>query len=234
MDQERLILFTGHFGSGKTEIAVNYAIKSAQSGQKTILVDLDIVNPFFRSTEVKDKLEECGIKVISPNFAVTTVDIPSLPAEIYSVFADKSSKVIFDVGGDETGARALGQYFPYFRQEHYRMYYVINIRRPLSSTAEDIISMMQEVEQKSRLKVTHLINNTNLSYETEIHDIIEGQAIIEQVSKSVNIPIEWTAGVSELLDRLPENIGCKLFPIEIYMKPPWQQLPQGKPFRAQN
>ena len=222
MDQERLILFTGHFGSGKTEIAVNYAVKCALSGHKTVLVDLDIVNPFFRSAELRDQLEMRGIKVITPNFAATGVDIPSLPAEIYSVFADKSSKVIFDIGGDEMGAGALGQYFPYFRQEPFRMYYVINTKRPLSATQEDILAMMQEVEGKSRLKITHLINNTNLSYETRAEDLIEGQALIEQISNYINIPIAWITGTGQVLDRLPANYGCRLFPIEIYMKPPWQ------------
>lgn len=227
MDPERLILFTGHFGSGKTEIAINYALKTAESGKKTILVDLDIVNPFFRSTEAKEILEAGGVKVISPNFAATALDIPSLPADIYSVFTDRTSKVIFDVGGDEIGARALGQYFPYFKKEpepSYRMYYVINTKRPLSASKEDILFMMREVQHKSRLPVTHLINNTNLSYETEICDIIKGQALISQVSKSVEIPIAYITGVKELLYQIAEHEeGLKsiLFPIRLYMNPPW-------------
>ncbi|MDD4680362.1 MAG: hypothetical protein PHP79_05670 [Clostridia bacterium] len=221
MNSERLILFTGHFGSGKTEIAVNYAIKSANSGHKTILVDLDIVNPFFRSTEVKGQLEAQGVKLISPNFAATTVDVPSLPAELYSVFADKSAKVIFDVGGDEVGAKALGQYFSHFQREPYKMYYVINIKRPMSAAKEDILDMMREIQVKSRLKVTDLINNTNLSYETTICDIIDGNDLIKEVSQSVNIPISYITGLKELLVQLPEDLEGELLPISIYMKPPW-------------
>ena len=225
MEQERLNLFTGHFGSGKTEIAVNYAIRSAKAGRKTILVDLDIVNPFFRSTEVKGQLDAFGVRVISPNFASTTVDVPSLPAEVYSVFADKSARVIFDVGGDEVGARALGQYFPYFRAEPYRLFYVINIRRPLSANREDILEMLRDVERNSRLEVTDLINNTNLSYETTVYDIIEGQALVAQISQAVRKPVAYIAGARELLkelpEQLPEDTGCALFPIERFMKPPW-------------
>ncbi|NLB43249.1 MAG: hypothetical protein GX815_13550 [Clostridiales bacterium] len=221
MNSERLVLFTGHFGSGKTEIAINYAINSAKSGHKTILVDLDIVNPFFRSSEVKNQLEEQGVKLISPNFATTTVDIPSLPAELYSVFADKSAKVIFDVGGDEVGAKALGQYFPHFQKEPYRMYYVINIKRPMSATKEDIMSMMQEIQLKSRLRVTDLINNTNLSYETTIYDIIDGNNLIKEISQLVNIPNSYIAGLKELLEQLPEDLEGELLPISLYMKPPW-------------
>lgn len=222
MENERLILFTGHFGSGKTELAVNYAIRSANAGNKTILVDLDIVNPFFRSTEVKDTLEAHGVKVISPNFATTGVDVPSLPAEVYSVFADKSAKVIFDVGGDEVGARALGAYYPYFMKEAYRMFYVINARRPFSSKMDDVLEMFHEVQQKSRLKVTDLINNTNLSYETEFCDIMEGNDFIVQVSEHINIPVTYISGVREVLDKLPDEMSSKLFPIDLYMKPPWK------------
>jgi hypothetical protein len=221
MNSERLLLFTGHFGSGKTEIAVNCAINSAKSGHKTILVDLDIVNPFFRSTEIKDQLEGHGVKLISPNFAATTVDVPSLPAELYSVFADKSTKVIFDVGGDEVGARALGQYFPHFQKEPYKMYYVINTKRPLSATKEDILDMMHEIQLKSRLKVTDLINNANLSYETTIYDIIDGNSLIKEISQAVNIPVSYITGLTHLLDQLPEDLEGELYPISIYMKPPW-------------
>lgn len=221
MSTERLILFTGHFGSGKTEISINYALQSINSGQKTILVDLDIVNPFFRSSEVRDQLESQGVKVISPNFVTTGVDVPSLPAEIYSVFTDKSARVIFDVGGDEIGAKALGRFFPYFQSEPYRMYYVINTKRPLSSTKEDILSMMQEVQRTSRLQITHLINNTNLSYDTEICDIIDGHVLVSEISQSLKLPIAYIAGVKELLDKLPDELDGSLFPIRIFMKPPW-------------
>lgn len=221
MNSERLVLFTGHFGSGKTEIAINYALQSIDSGQKTILVDLDIVNPFFRSSEARDQLEAHGVKVISPNFVTTGVDVPSLPAEIYSVFSDKSARVIFDVGGDEIGAKALGRYFPYFQKEAYRMYYVINTKRPLSSKKEDILFMMQEVQRTSRLQITHLINNTNLSYDTEICDIIDGHVLVSEISQSLGLPIAYIAGVKELLDKLPDDLDCSLFPIRIFMKPPW-------------
>lgn len=221
MITKRLILFTGHFGSGKTEIAVNYAIRSAQTGQKTILVDLDIVNPFFRSSEVREQLEASGVKLIAPNFAATTVDIPSLPAELYSVFADKSSRVIFDVGGDEVGAKALGQYYPYFQKEPYSMYYVINTKRPMSAAKKDILDMMQEVEKKSRLKLTDLINNTNISYETTIYDIINGQDLILEISQAAGLPIAYITGLKKLLEQLPEDMEGDLLPISIYMKPPW-------------
>ncbi len=217
----RRILFTGHFGSGKTELAVNYSIRLAHIGQKTTLVDLDIVNPFFRSSEIRDQLTDLGIKVLSPTFAGTASDVPSLPAEIYSVFSDPEAMVIFDVGGDETGARALGRYYPYFMKASYRMFYVINTRRPLSAEKRDILDMLSLVEEKSRLKVTDLINNTNLSYETNVEDILEGQRVVDEVSTATGVPVAFVAGMPSLEDALPEHLRRLFFPVTRYMRPSW-------------
>jgi hypothetical protein len=219
---ERIAIFTGHFGSGKTELAINYSMAAAASGEKTVIVDLDIVNPFFRTTEKREVLEEQGIKVISPNFAGTGLDIPSLSAQIYSVFQTRDHKVIFDVGGDDIGATALGAFYPYFRKEYYRVYYVINVRRPLSSNEQDIIDMMESIEANSRLGVTHLINNSNISYETTISDILDGQAIVEKISKKIDKPIAYISGMPEVLKSLPVDLRTKAFPLNIFMRPPWE------------
>src|SRR5690606_16550204 len=163
-NSSKIDIITGHFGSGKTEFAINYSIQFAKDNLKVALVDLDIVNPFFRTAEVKDILEDMGIKVIVPNFAGTTLDIPSLPADIYGVFDDQSyDKVVFDVGGDDLGAVVLGRYHLEIEKTGYNMFYVINTKRPLSSTRGQIVNMLRSVEESSRLKVTYLINNTNLS-----------------------------------------------------------------------
>ena len=220
---ERIAIFTGHFGSGKTEMAINYSIASARRGNKTVIVDLDIVNPFFRTTEKKDILEREGVEVISPVFAGTGLDIPSLPPQIYSVFQNKEYKVVFDVGGDDIGATALGRFYPYFKPEAYRMYYVINVHRPLSNNKQDIIDLLGSIESHSRLGVTHLINNSNLSYETTICDIMEGQPIVEQVSKELNIPIAYISGMPEILKLLPAELRIKAFPLDIFMRPLWEQ-----------
>lgn len=220
-ENERLILFTGHFGSGKTELAINYSIKLARQGQTVTIVDLDIVNPFFRSSEVRDVLEKEGVRLLLPNFVGTTVDIPSLPSEIYSVFQNRKGKVVFDVGGDDIGATVLGRYHPYFMQEPYRMFFVINTRRPLSSTVKQIIEMLKSIEDHSRLKVTDLINNTNLMHETSLDHLLEGQAIVEQVSQKLNIPVAYISGVAGVIEQLPTEYSQKGFPIDTYLHPPW-------------
>ncbi|MGB4388933.1 MAG: hypothetical protein WBI89_06990 [Caldicoprobacterales bacterium] len=223
MQEERLLVFTGHFGSGKTELAINYALRSLKQYKKVILVDLDIVNPFFRTGELKEELEGAGLKVLMPNFAASSVDVPSLPANMYSAFIDKSAKVIFDLGGDGDGARALGVFNQYFKREAYRMFYVVNTKRPLTSRPDQIIAMKESIEQTSRLRVTDIINNTNLSYETRACDIMEGQAIVEQVSRQTALPIAYISGEKSLLEELPEDIGVDLLPISLYIKPPWRQ-----------
>lgn len=219
---ERISVFTGHFGSGKTEMAINYSIASARGGNKTVIVDLDIVNPFFRTTEKKDILEAEGIEVISPVFAGTGLDIPSLSPQIYSVFQNKDYRVVFDVGGDDVGATALGRFYPYFKEEAFQMYYVINVHRPLSSNKQDIMEMLGSIESHSRLKVTHLINNSNISYETTICDIMLGQSVVEGVSKELDIPIAYIAGKPDILKLLPLEFREKAFPLDIFMHPVWE------------
>lgn len=212
-------IFTGNFGSGKTEMAINAALKSAKEGKKTVLVDVDVVNPFFRSAEVKPFLEKNGIMVITPNFATTNLDIPSLPASIYSVFNMDDTNVFFDVGGDEDGATSLGQFKTYFDSSNYRMFFVINTRRPFTRNAENIVELMKQVELRSRLKITDLVNNTNLSYETTEDIILEGQKIVDNVSDITNIPITYINARKDISVDLPEKHEGKLFHMDLFMQP---------------
>ncbi|WP_273320873.1 hypothetical protein [Vallitalea guaymasensis] len=212
-------IFTGNFGSGKTEMAINSALRSAEQGKKTVLVDVDVVNPFFRSAEVKPLLEEKNIKVITPNFATTNLDIPSLPASIYSVFSMENTNVFFDVGGDEDGATSLGQFKSYFDSCDYKMYFVINTRRPFTNNEEDIIGLMKQVELRSRLKITDLVNNTNLSYETTEDIILQGQKIIDNVSDMIGIPITYINAKKDISIELPEKHKGKLFYMDLFMQP---------------
>lgn len=223
MNSSKIDIITGHFGSGKTEFSINYSMNIAEQGLKVALIDLDIVNPFFRTAEVKDVLESVGITVIVPNFAGTTVDVPSLPAEIYSVFDDDSyDKIVFDVGGDDIGALVLGRYQSKIVAQEHEMFYVINTKRPLSATKDEIIEMLNAIEESSRLKVGHLINNSNLSYETTVEDLAAGQRIIDRVSKETGIPVTYISGTRQVIDQLPSDMKSRAFELELYMQPIWK------------
>lgn len=222
MDETNINIFVGHFGSGKTEVAVNFALKSIKNGKKTVLVDLDIINPFFRSAEIKTILEKRGIELIIPNFAGTNIDIPSLSSVIYSVFNRNNTNIIFDVGGDEDGARALGQYKKFFEKSTYKMYYVINTLRPFTTNKENIIELYRKIEEKSRIKITDLINNTNLSYETKVQDILEGKCIVEEVSKIIDIPVAFNSYNKELV--IPKNVTGNWSAIDLFMQPKFYEV----------
>lgn len=221
MADNRLRIFTGHFGSGKTEIAINYAMRLNENKKNTCIVDLDIVNPYFSVREVRDNLESLGIRVVSPSIEITTAELSTVPAEVLTVFNNKSYDVVLDVGGDDAGAVALGQYNRYFREEPYDMYFVINTNRPFTSDVDGIIEYVDSIQRASRLKVTYFINNTNLSYETTIDDIINGEKIIKEAASKLNIPIKYTCVQKELVHKLPKNLEGEIFPIKIYMRPVW-------------
>lgn len=221
MGDSRLRLFTGHFGSGKTEISINYAINLAEQKKETCIVDLDIVNAYFSVREVKDYLETLGIRVVSPPIEITTAELGTVPADVLAAFDNKKYDVVIDVGGDDAGAVALGQYNRFFRAEPYDMYFVINTNRPFTSDADGITEYVESIQNASRLKVSYLINNTNLSYETTAEDIIKGQKIIKEASDKLNIPIKYTCVREDLADRLPDGIEGEIFKLKIFMKPAW-------------
>ena len=218
----RFIVITGNYGSGKTELSLNLALYYAGKG-KTTLVDLDIVNPYFRTGEKAEMLQEAGIRVLMPTFAMTTVDIPALPPEIQSVFEVPSDRVIFDVGGDDTGAAALGRYFPSFMKErgNTKAALVINCMRPLTMEEEDITDMARRIENRGRLKIDLLINNTNLADETTPEMVEKGEKTVLHCAELLGVPEVITAGKAEILRR------CRLQTPEMemrrYMKPEWME-----------
>ena len=167
MEHKRLTLFAGHYGSGKTNIAVNYAIALAKEGKQVCIADLDIVNPYFRTADSDKDLAAAGVTLISPQFANTNVDLPALPAEAYRLVQDKSIYGVMDIGGDDRGAYALGRYVPFIKEEgNYRMVFVANFCRPLTTTAEEALEVMREIENACSLQFTDIINNSNLGPET--------------------------------------------------------------------
>ena len=201
LDDKRFIILTGNYGSGKTELALNLALYYADSGLRTTLVDLDIVNPYFRSGEKSREMENAGVRMLMPTFALTTVDIPALPAEIQSVFELPSDKVIFDVGGDDTGAAALGRYHYAFEQRKNEtvMALVVNCMRPLTQNAEDIADLAVRIRDRSRMPIDMLINNTNLGGSTSPDMIENGEKITEETAGNLSVPCVVSAGMPEII-----------------------------------
>ena len=216
------LVLTGNYGSGKTEISLNLALASAER-MKTTLVDLDIVNPYFRSSEKAEELRDAGVRVLMPTFAMTTVDIPALPAQIQSVFETPSDRVIFDVGGDDTGAAALGRYYPSFmnHREQTEVWMVVNCMRPLTRTADEVLELAERIQARGRLKIDRLLNNTNLAGETTPEMIEQGEKIcLECAAKMDGIPVV-TTGMQEVLNAC--RLTTERMAVMRHMKPEWME-----------
>lgn len=208
----KIYITVGHYGSGKTEFSVNFAIELKKTHNKVILVDLDIVNPYFRSNDARALLEENGITVIAPDYAGTNVDIPVLPAEIMRIFNEQDAAIVIDVGGDDDGAIALGRYKQFFDNADYEMSLVVNTRRPLSSTVEEIIEMKENIEIASRLLVSNIIADTNIADETTKEIIEEGYEKTCEAAEKLNLPVKFV--VSALDADFSTEINKKLFKIK--------------------
>ena len=221
--KERLHIFCGHFGSGKSEVAVNFAVKHAQKGEKVSIVDLDIVNPYFRTNDARKVLEEHGIEVIAPEFANSNLDMPTVPADIMKVFNNPEKFVVFDVGGDEDGAFALGRYLESFKKEAHRVYLVVNAKRPLTETDEEIAEMAREIEKASRLKITDVINNTNIGKDTDSDILLASEETVLKAAEKLGVEVSLYSGTENTLKGLPENLESKKFQIDIQIKMPWER-----------
>lgn len=197
---KRVYLFAGHYGSGKTNIAVNYAFKLKNEGKEVKIADLDVVNPYFRTKDSAAELAAAGIELISPAFANSNVDLPALPQEIYSLVQNHSFCAIMDIGGDERGALALGRYRPYILEENnYEMIFVANFFRPLTRTAEEAIEVMREIEAAGGIPFTAIVNNSNLGEETTVEDIRSTAAEAEKLAELTGLPILFTSVKLELV-----------------------------------
>ena len=227
MDHKRLTLFAGHYGSGKTNIAVNYALLLASEGKKVCIADLDIVNPYFRTKDSAAVLEAAGVDLISPQYANTNVDLPALPAASYRLVQDRSSYGIMDIGGDDRGAYALGRFVPSILEENdYRMIFVANASRPLTRTAEDAMEVMGEIEAACGLKFTDLINNTNLGSETTAETVLAAENYMQELSRLSGLPIFATTATEEVAAELNGRIE-NVLPMKLQEK--YFDLPYQKP-----
>ncbi len=200
---KRITLFAGHYGSGKTNIAVNYALQLKKQGKDVIIADMDIVNPYFRTKDSIDVLENAGIELISPEFANSNVDLPALPQEMYRIVQERSKSAVLDIGGDDRGAYALGRYTPFILEENdFEMVFVANFYRPLTATPEEALEVMHEVEVAAGLPFTAMVNNSNVGWETTAEDVLATADKVEALSKLSGLPVLFTAAESKMAPML--------------------------------
>lgn len=218
MQFKRITLLSGHYGSGKTNIAVNLARRLRASRENVAIADIDIVNPYFRTKDSQAELEGAGIRLISSPYAGSNVDLPALPDEVYSITDDKSVTAVVDVGGDDRGALALGRWRDAILQEgDYEMLFVINRFRPLTATPEDAVEVMREIEIASGIPFTAVVNNSNLGDETTARDVLESGAYAANVCAISALPLKMTTVREELYPWLEGEIG-NLFPLRLQEK----------------
>ena len=206
MFDKRLNIFVGHYGSGKSELSVNCALALSKSGDDVIIADLDIVNPFFRSSDAKEVLKKNNIELISTLYANTNVDVPAVPGAVSSLFSNPSKKVIMDIGGDDAGAKVLGRCKSDVFKEEHDIFFIINVLRPMTNNVEKIVKIISEIETASGLKITKLVNNTNLLEQTDIIHIQEGERILGIVSEKIGIPFAFTAIMEDNYNRCKEDL----------------------------
>lgn len=218
MDFKRILLFSGHYGSGKTNIAVSLAHELKKTRDRVTIADVDIVNPYFRTSDSRADLEAAGIRLICSSFAGSNVDLPALPAEIYSVTDDPTQTALIDVGGDDRGALALGRLRDQIlAEDNYEMFFVINRFRPLTKTPELTIEVMQEIEAAAQMRFTSVINNSNLGVETTAEDVLGSMAYAQEVCHLAQLPLKMTAVDESLYEQLKGRID-NLFPLHLQSK----------------
>ena len=221
-DDKRIRLFIGHYGSGKSEVSINYVTTLRKQVEGEVaLADLDVVNVYFRTREKKDLMKELGITPIDSSIETTTLDVPAVSAEVMRPLYDKSVNYVIDVGGDNVGGRVVGRFAKQFEQDDYDMFYVVNANREKTQTAKEVLGYIDAIEASSKLKVTGLVNNTHMLRETTVEDILKGQEVAREVSKIRNIPIKYVCCLESLVDKLPTDLEGDILPIKLYLREDW-------------
>ena len=219
MTTKRLTILCGHYGSGKTNVAVNLAFKLREQHDRVTVADLDIVNPYFRTKDSIKEFDERGIRLICSPYANSNVDIPALPQELYSVTDDKGQTVVLDIGGDDRGALALGRLAEQIKTENdYAMLMVINRYRPLTPDVPATLEVMREIETACGIPFTGLVNNSNLGEETTADDVLSSTAYADAVAEATGLPLVMTTIKDTLYTELKGQIN-NLFPLMLQDKP---------------
>lgn len=222
-DDRRIRIITGHYGSGKTEFAVNYVKKLRESVDgRVAIADLDIVNVYFRSREKKEELEEKGIQVIASNLDTAVADVPAVSGVMTMPVINKEYQYVVDLGGNDVGTLVLGRIKPLLDHAEADFFMVVNAYRPNTSTPEGIIEQMENLEYAAGLKVTGFINNTNLVRETTAECLLHGDEVLKEVTKRTGVPVKYVSYVKDVMtEEIPEGLSGELFPMEFNMRKTW-------------
>ena len=215
MNAKRITLVAGHYGSGKTNIALNYARMLKRAGSPVTVADLDIVNPYFRTKDSAADLQAEGIDLVVSDFANSNVDFPALPKEIYALVADRETKSVMDIGGDDRGALALGRYVPDIKAEgDYEMLAVVNAARPLTRTPQEAVEVLREIEAACRLPFTGIVNNTNVGAETTVETVLGSIPYADEIAALMGVPVRFTCAIGAIAAELKGKVE-NLLPLEI-------------------
>ena len=218
--ERRVTVVCGHYGTGKTNLSINLALDCARNGEDVTLVDLDVVNPYFRSADYADVLTENGVRVVGPNFANTNLDTPSLPGAVRNVIAE-GSRVIVDVGGDDAGATALGVYSRTLADADPDVIYVVNRYRSMTTHAEEAVQILREIEATSHLRATCVANNSHLKQDTSEDTVLDSMGFAEEVASASGLPLRFTTAPRSLdfsiLNKIPN-----IYPVDVLVRAPWE------------
>lgn len=229
-----LTIFVGHSGSGKTEIALNWAWQLADSFPAVALVDLDILNPYFTSRQLAEPLQKKGIEVVAAPRGLANTDLPAISPRVRGLIKGQEYRVVCDVGGDDLGAIALGQFAADIEDQDYQLLFVVNPLRPLTRKPQDIAARAREIEAAAGLRVTALVSNPNLGGETRRAIVQRGHKIVQGAAARLELPIAFLAVRSDLAGEVKDLFPVPLFPLRIFLKKPWElALGQASPGGAQ-
>ena len=218
--ERRVTVVCGHYGTGKTNLAINLALDSADRGEDVVLIDLDVVNPYFRSADYASELTARGVKVVGPNYANTNLDTPSLPGAVKGAL-NHPGRVIVDVGGDDAGATALGVYSSILQSMDPDVLYVVNRYRSLTTRPEEALEILGEIERTSRLKATAVVNNSHLKASTTAETILDSMDFASRVAEESDLSLRFTTVPSHLRDVLLNKIP-NMYPVDVHVRAPWE------------
>jgi hypothetical protein len=219
--EHRIRIVTGHYGSGKTEFSLNLAVRLKKQYDNVAIADLDVINLYFRSREKEDELKKLGIRIFSSSVKATAVDIPAVSADIMTPIEDNNCQLIMDVGGNPAGTRTLGRYRNFLKNIGFQHLFILNANRPETNTCEKAVDFINGIRAQSGLDITGIVNTTHMLKATTVDDLLKGQQLCREVSKTLDLPILYTAAMEEVAKQLPENMDGEIIPLKLFMREGW-------------